>query len=539
MTPAPAERLTLRACAAQVLFPRLGTWMDGGNTAEADALDFEALMTDVPVGGVLLFNGHVATTPTVLKRLQEKSRRPLLVAADMERGAGQQLRGATVFPHARACGHASARGEEPVAQLARITAREALTCGVHMLLAPVADIDRHPENPIIATRAFGSTPTAVTRHVEAYLRAAATEGALTVAKHFPGHGGTATDSHATLPEVPDDLATLEATDLVPFRAAAAAGATGLMSAHVAVPALDAAGRPATVSAPMLRYARERLPFTGLLLSDSLRMAAVTALHPDPGALAVACLTAGIDVLLDPPEPRAAAEALVDAVAVGQLPEARLREAAGHVLAAKRQLLDRFGTVIFQHPEAIYGLERVGCRRHQQRAEAVAQQAVEVMPHEAQVARPSSLAVVVLAASDGFAAQADMLRKGAQTLASTVHYRQVPRHPTDDQLEEVHETLQGVDQVLVVTVVQPAAWQQFGLSAAQQAWLEHVASTRPLWLGALGRPPDSGIPSRLRLATYSDVPVAQHALIRALQARYGAAVPHATHHPRGEPAQDDG
>lgn len=525
MTPPTAERLTLHACAAQVLFPRLGTWMDGGTTAEEAALGFEALMAEVPVGGALLFNGHVATTPTLLKRLQEKSPIPLMVAADMERGAGQQLRGATVFPHAMACGRAGACSEQPVAHLARTTAREALTCGVPLVLAPVADIDRHPENPIIATRAFGHTPDAVARHVEAYLRAAATEGALAVAKHFPGHGGTATDSHATLPEVTDDLATLEATDLVPFRAAAAAGTAGLMSAHVAVPALDAAGRPATLSAPILRYARENLRFTGLLVSDSLRMAALTASTSDPGALAVACIAAGIDVLLDPPEPRAAVEALVAAVAEGHLPEARLREAADRVLAAKRQLLNRFGPVIFQHPEAIYGLERVGCRRHQKRAEGIAQQAVQVAPREAEVDRPSSLAVVVLAASKTFQERDETLRDGVQALASTVYYRQVPRHPTAAQLTAVDETIQAADQVLVVTVVQPAAWQQFGLSAPQQAWLRGLAQTHPLWLGALGRPPNTDLPHTLCMATYSDVPVAQQALVDALRDRFGDAPAH--------------
>jgi len=519
MTPPTAERLSLHACAAQVLFPRLGTWMDGGTTAEEAALDFEALLAEVPVGGALLFNGHVATTPTLLKRLQEKSPIPLIVAADMERGAGQQLRGATVFPHAMACGRAAACSEQPVAHLARTTAREALTCGVPLVLAPVADIDRHPENPIIATRAFGHTPDAVARHVEAYLRAAATEGALAVAKHFPGHGGTATDSHATLPEVTDDQAALEATDLVPFRAAVAAGTAGLMSAHVSVPALDAAGRPATLSAPILRYARENLRFTGLLVSDSLRMAALTASTSDPGALAVACVAAGIDVLLDPPEPRAAAEALVAAVAEGHLPEVRLREAADRVLAAKRQLLNRFGPVIFQQPEAIYGLERVGCRRHQKRAEGIAQQAVQVAPHDAEVERPSSLAVVVLAASKTFQERDETLREGVQALASSVYYRQVPRHPTAAQLTAVDETIQASAQVLVVTVVQPAAWQQFGLSAPQQAWLQRLAQTHPLWLGALGRPPNTDLPYTLCVATYSDVPVAQQALVNALQDQF--------------------
>lgn len=504
--------------------------MDGGTTVEEGALPFEALIADVPVGGALLFNGHVATTPTVLKRLQEQSPLPLLIAADMERGAGQQLQGATVFPHAMACGHAADRGAEGVAHLARITAREALTCGVQMLLAPVADIDRNPENPIIATRAFGHTPTAVTRHVETYVRAAITEGALTVAKHFPGHGGTTTDSHAALPEVSDTRAALEATDLAPFQAAVATGTAGLMSAHVAVPALDAEGRPATVSPPILRYARETLGFTGLLVSDSLRMAGITAPYPDPGALAVACVAAGIDVLLDPRDPRVAAEALVSAVAAGHLPEARLRTAAARVLTAKRNLLHRFGTVIFQHPESIYGLERVSCRRHQERAEAIAQQAVEVAPQDGAPERPSSLAVVVLAASETFAARDRTLREGVMALAPIVHYRHLARQPSEEQVRDIEATIQATDHLLVVTVVQPAAWQQFGLSAPQQAWLARIATNRSLWLGALGRPPTTTPPAALRLVTYSDVPAAQQALVDALQARFadtplGADAPH--------------
>jgi len=511
------DELSLLEIAGQLVMPRLGSWQDGGTTVEEAALAFEALLEEIPVGGALLFNGHVATTPSVLKRLQEKSRVPLLISSDMERGAGQQIRGATLFPHAMACGMAEATADGQVGLLARITAREALSCGVQMLLAPVADVDRHPDNPIIATRAFGHRPADVANHVRAYLSAAHTEGILTVTKHFPGHGGTAHDSHEAEPFVADDRDILEATDLVPFRKAVELQTAGLMTAHVSYASLDPEERPATVSPPVLSLARTSLGFDGLLMSDSLQMAGLTRRYPDAGTQAVACVAAGVDVLLDPPDPVAAVRGLRAAVEDGRLPEAHLREAAARVLAAKLKLVERFGRVVFDAPESVYGLERVGSQKHRGQAAIIARNAVTAVPKTYTSSAPSTLAVIVLAADPSFDLRDSALEEAFTAFVPACTIVRVPRSPDHANRQLVRETAASAERVCAVVVEQPAAWQQSRLSAAQEGLLRDLGENHALWLGVLGRRvPD--LEAEVCLTVYSDVPASQRALVDALRTR---------------------
>ncbi|MDX1547317.1 MAG: glycoside hydrolase family 3 N-terminal domain-containing protein, partial [Rhodothermales bacterium] len=268
---------TLADRAAQLVWPRLGSNMPPPVTVAEDAARFEALLARCPVGGVVLFNGDARATPEALARLQEAAPFPLLVGSDVERGVGQQIRGATVFPHARAFAALGEEAEAALEEAARITAREALACGLHVTFAPVADVNRERHNPIIATRAYGDDAATAARLVRAYVRGCRAEGLLSVAKHFPGHGGTREDSHEALPVMPDDRATLEAADLPPFRAAIDEGAEGMMTAHVVFPALDPSGMPATASRPILvELLRDALGFEGVVVTDSLLMGAIRA-----------------------------------------------------------------------------------------------------------------------------------------------------------------------------------------------------------------------------------------------------------------------
>ncbi|NBB74527.1 MAG: beta-glucosidase, partial [Bacteroidetes bacterium] len=326
---------TLREKAAQLVFIRLGSNMTPPVTVSDDAARVADLLDRYPFGGLLLFNGHYPATADRLAVLQAQSAYPLLVASDVERGVGQQVEGTTVFPHAMAFGALGDEAEPAIDALARITAREALACGIHQLLTPVADVNLHPRNPIISIRAFGTEPDAVARHVHTYVTACRDEGLITTAKHFPGHGRTADDTHETLPAVDADVDTLQATDLMPFRAAIAAGADTVMTTHAAFPALDPEGRPATLSPPILRgVLRDQMGFDGPIVTDSLLMAAVRATHDDPGDQAVALLEAGVDCVLDPSDPVAVVEGLVRAVESGQLAASRIHRAFDRIWRLK-------------------------------------------------------------------------------------------------------------------------------------------------------------------------------------------------------------
>ncbi len=289
-------------------------------------------------GGYILFHGERDTTRERLSDLQAASRIPLLIAADMEHGAGQQIRGLSVFPTAMAFGAADA--PQWAYELGAWTAAEAQDVGVNWILAPVADVTNNPLNPIINIRSFGGDAERVSRCVEAFVRGCQDQGALACAKHFPGHGDTETDSHSRLGIVHADRARLDAVELPPFRAAIRANVGAIMTAHLAVPALGAPDVPATVSrAVMTGVLRQELGFDGLIVTDALVMGGITR-EQDPVEAAIEALLAGCDMLLMPPDPVATYSAILEAVASGRLPEARVRDAAQRVLQAKARLGSR-------------------------------------------------------------------------------------------------------------------------------------------------------------------------------------------------------
>ncbi|HET7322576.1 MAG TPA: glycoside hydrolase family 3 N-terminal domain-containing protein, partial [Longimicrobiaceae bacterium] len=181
------------------------------------------------VGGFILFGGEAGAVRDLTAELQRRASYPLLIGSDLERGAGQQFRGATPLPPAAAL--ASLGELETTRRAAELTAREARALGVSWVYAPDADVDLEPENPIIGTRAFGTDPEEVAEQVAAWVRGCEEGGALSCAKHFPGHGRTVGDSHAERPTVGSTRQELE-TDLAPFRAAVRAGVDSLMTAHV-------------------------------------------------------------------------------------------------------------------------------------------------------------------------------------------------------------------------------------------------------------------------------------------------------------------
>jgi len=301
-------------------------WADATGFAHEEAAIAEAL--EIGAGGFILFGGPADAVRALTDDLRARAGRPLLVGADLERGAGQQFAGLTQFPPPRALASLPAAGGERAAAIrwaAGTTAHEARGVGVNWVFAPVADLDVLPENPIVQTRAFGDDPAVVSECVAAWIAGCQEAGALACAKHYPGHGRTARDSHAELPVVATDAETLRRIDGAPFAAAAAAGVASMMTAHVAYPALDPIGRPATFSGPILGDLRARLGFDGLVVTDALIMEGAIVGRTEADA-AVDAIAAGADILLYPPAPRAVRDALARAVDAGTLPRARVDEA---------------------------------------------------------------------------------------------------------------------------------------------------------------------------------------------------------------------
>jgi beta-N-acetylhexosaminidase len=274
----------------------------------------------------------------LLNRLQHDSKLPLLVAADFELGVSNRLRGTTGFPNAMAIG---ATGHlENAEAFGRITGQEARAVGVHWNFFPVADVNSNPDNPIINTRSFGGDPQQVGDFVSAYIRGAHSAGLLTTAKHFPGHGDTATDSHLGVAQVTGDRARLESVELPPFRKAIEAGVDSVMVAHVTVPALDPAPNAVATVSPTIvtELLKHQLGFSRIVITDALDMAGLTRLYAaDIGREAVDAFSAGNDMLLIPPDLDAAYRAVVAAVRSGEIKESRLDESVLKILKLKASL----------------------------------------------------------------------------------------------------------------------------------------------------------------------------------------------------------
>ena len=304
---------------AELFYPAIRWDSTHGYEEQRDAIT-EAL--NLGVGGFILFGGPSEHVATLTEDLNTRSRVPLLIGADLERGAGQQFAGATPLPPLAAI--ASLEDVQAIRRAAAVTAREARELGVNWIYAPDCDLDIEPDNPIIGTRSFGSDPDRVGEFASAWIDACQAEGVLASAKHFPGHGRTTVDSHKELPRVDASRETLRNTDLVPFRRAIERGVASVMSAHVSFPAFDPSGAPATLSKPILTgLLREELEFTGLVVTDALIMEGVLG-GGEPEAV-VRALEAGCDCLLYPSNMPAAEKAIQKAVDDKRLDATRIHQ----------------------------------------------------------------------------------------------------------------------------------------------------------------------------------------------------------------------
>ncbi|MDX1394101.1 MAG: glycoside hydrolase family 3 N-terminal domain-containing protein [Gemmatimonadota bacterium] len=258
---------------------------------------------ELGVGGFVLFGGVAARVAELTDRIRQRAGRDLWIAADLERGAGQQFRGLDELPPPAALGR-HVEPDRAARRAARLTARQALSVGVNWVLAPVLDLDLERENPIVATRSFGDGPEAVARLGRAWVDACQGAGALACVKHFPGHGRTLADSHIELPVVDATREELR-MDLRPF-AECVASVGSVMIAHVAYPAYGCEG-PATESAEVVHgLLRETLGFDRLVATDAMIMAGV---GDNDAEAAVAAIRAGCDVILYPSDVRRTVERL--------------------------------------------------------------------------------------------------------------------------------------------------------------------------------------------------------------------------------------
>lgn len=308
---------------------------------EPSAQKLQHYVQNLGVGGVILLGGSAGELALRTQQLQSWTKIPLLIAADIEEGVGQRFAGATWFPPPMAIGAISQNNFDKAQfyaeQMGAITAREAIAIGINWVLAPIVDVNNNPLNPVINVRAFGETPEIVSHLSSAFIRGAQPYPVLTTAKHFPGHGDTAVDSHIDLPVLPHTPPRLAQVELPPFQEAIASGVDAIMSAHLLIPAWDE-HLPATLSKVVLTdLLRDCLQFQGLIVTDALIMGAIANRYGANEAPVMA-VEAGADILLMPVSPEGAIQAVCDAVLSRRLSRERIQASVERIWQAKQKVM---------------------------------------------------------------------------------------------------------------------------------------------------------------------------------------------------------
>jgi beta-N-acetylhexosaminidase len=466
------------------------------NTRSRQYQRFLRLVRDQRVGGLVLINrvnGHGIqraepyALAAFLNRMQRLAPIPLIVAGDFERGASMRVDGTTLFPHAMA--FAATGDPQNTKYSGEITARDSRALGVHWIFFPVADVNSNPDNPIINIRSFGENPRDVGQHVRAFIEGAREDPknrVLTTAKHFPGHGDTAVDSHMEMPVIQSDRAHLDSIELVPFRAAIDANVDSIMTAHIAVPSIEKAELPATISpAITTSLLRDELKFKGLIVTDALEMGGVAKAYPS-GEAAVRALEAGADVLLMPPDPEAAISAVVAAVRSGRLSAKRIDQSVTRVLEAKQSVgLDRSKLVNLESIADVINSPDAAAR-----AQEITDRAVTLVKNEnatLPLRDPKEAAYVILTegrySNEGLALSKELISRGAT--------KAIVLDPTmtDAELDAAALKASASPEIVVMAFASVGAYKgNLALPGSFPKLVETlIAGGRPVTLVSLGSP----------------------------------------------------
>jgi beta-glucosidase-like glycosyl hydrolase/CubicO group peptidase (beta-lactamase class C family) len=501
---------------------------DYASTTDSAFAETERWITGDGVGGVVMSLGspiEVAAKINDFQRLAARSGVPLLVASDLEPGLGR-LEGGTFAPSLYTGGSATvlpsnmaigATGREANAEEAgRITGREAKAIGIHMAFAPVVDVNNNPANPVINTRSFGEDPASVARFAAAFVRGVQAEGVAATAKHFPGHGDTDTDSHLALPIVQSDRARLDSVELVPFRAAIAERVAGVMTAHIALPAIGHDTVPATlVPAIVGALLHDTLGFHGLTVTDALSMEGVGKGYAVERS-AVLAVQAGADILLKPTDTRRAIDAVVAAVERGEIAPARIDASVRRLLELKL----RVGAV--QHPlvalDSLRGI--VGSAAHRDAARRIAQEAVTLLRDEgALVPIHADVPTVILTYAGELDIEAG--RAFAAELRGALPRARVSRITPRTPGAQLDSLVRSGERVVIGTHVRTVEGEgRFAVAPHVAAWIDSLAATHQVIVAAHGNPyvirefPHVGT----YLATYGRGPALEQAAARAIAGR---------------------
>jgi beta-N-acetylhexosaminidase len=510
------KRMTLDEKIGQLLVTSFDATFVSADSDLSDRL--RHLVRDVKVGGVHVFganepmpavmlnstygNGSASrkgdpyVAAAVLNRLQREAETPILTTADFEGGVGYILNGATRLPRAMAIG--AAHDPELAYRAGKVSAEEGRALGVLVDFYPIVDVNNNPRNPIINLRSFGEDVRLVSEMARAYIRGVRDGGMIATAKHFPGHGDTATDTHIGLAVIEHPRSHLDQVELPPFRAAIEAGAGAVMSSHIALPALDpgmvpgaaeALRTPATLSRPILTgLLRDEMKFDGLIYTDSMSMFAISRNVPPDRAAALA-VKAGADQVLHSPDDDAAFRGIKAAVAAGEIPETQITRSAERVLEAKA----RMGLHMSRGVDLAAIDEKLGTRAHRQVAAELSARAITLLKDEGNqvpFAVAKTAGVLYLSVVD----YASGWREGAPSRTFLPELRkrwpnvtavEISDRTTADELDMVRAVARRSDAIVASVFVRIASYSgRMDLSPSQVSLLESLAGANKPYVAVL-------------------------------------------------------
>ncbi|WBQ06411.1 glycoside hydrolase family 3 protein [Kribbella sp. CA-293567] len=428
---------------------------DARNTALYGVATPAEVIAKYKPGGWIYFNARdnvqnptqLATYSNQLQQAALKTglRLPLTIATDQEQGVVVRV-GPPATQFGGNMAHGAARDTKDARTAAGITGRELKAMGIRQDYAPVADVNVNALNPVIGVRSFSSDPKLVSDLTVAQTKGYQQDAGITAtAKHFPGHGDTATDSHTGLPVINHTLQEWNTIDAPPFKAAIKAGIDSIMTAHIVVPSLDPSGDPATLSKPILTgVLRNQLGFKGLIITDALEMAAVRAKYGD-AEVAVRAIEAGADQLLLPPAPDAQFKAVVDAVKSGRISERQINESVLRVLVMKLKNGGLFQP--FVDPAKV--VRTVGTPGHLATAQQIVDKSITLVKNSTNTLPLSNQARNVLVTGWGVATTqslaTSLTKRGATTTVA-----QTGAAPTDAAIADAVAKAQANDVTVVLT-----------------------------------------------------------------------------------------
>lgn len=480
------QNATLREKIGQLFFvPIQGSFMSDDDHSIKEISD---LITKEHIGGLIFMKGDIYGQAVLTNKLQKLSNIPLWITQDMEFGAAMRISDATRFTPAM--GVAATGDKRNAFMMGKITALEAKALGVHQIFAPVLDVNNNPSNPVINVRSFSADPMMVSEYGVAFMQGVQSEGIISTAKHFPGHGDTDTDSHNELPILDHSYARLDSIELIPFKAAIESGISSIMSAHISFPQIsDDPKLPGTLDDTILDdMLKDSLNFEGVVITDGLEMHGIASKF-SPGRVVVKALNAGADIMLISPDIYTAINEVVDAVAKGEITEKRIDQSYRKVIAWKEEhgLFDSDNQIDIENLDT-----KISTNYHRAIADEIAKESITLLKNENNIIPidPNRFKKILFVSisDDEDANTGGTFARGIRDYHSDVSFSVHDNRTSSNDEQKILNKAKQVDLIVIGSFISLSFRESIQLSSRQSSFLRRLMSiNKPSALVMFGNP----------------------------------------------------